>query len=60
MHDLRRSLVAIALEQGLTAPEVALLARHANARVTMTVYAGLTRDGREQAAAKLAEGGFGA
>lgn len=60
MHDLRHSLVAIALEQGLTAPEVALLARHANARVTMTVYAGLTRDGREQAAAKLAEGGFGA
>ncbi len=60
MHDLRHSLVAIALEQGLTAPEVALLARHANARVTMTVYAGLTRDGREQAAGKLTEGGFGA
>jgi len=26
----------------------------------MTVYAGLTRDGREQAAGKLTEGGFGA
>jgi hypothetical protein len=36
-----------------TLPEVALLARHANARVTATVYAGLTTDGRERAAAKL-------
>ena len=60
LHDLRHSLVAISFELGLTAPEVAVLARHANAKVTLTVYAGLTGDGREKAVAKLAEGGFGA
>ena len=59
LHDLRHSLVANAIEQGLTAAEVAAIARHANAKVTMTVYAGLTEGGRERAVAKLAEGGFG-
>jgi hypothetical protein len=44
---------------GLSAPEIAALARHANARVTLAVYGGLTDEGREQAAAKLIEGGFG-
>lgn len=37
----------------------AALARHANARVTGQVYAGLTESGREKAAAKLIEAGFG-
>jgi integrase len=60
LHDLRHSMVAIAFELGLTAPEVAVLARHANAKVTLTVYAGLTDGGRERASNKLAEGGFGA
>jgi hypothetical protein len=36
-----------------------MVARHANPSVTLAIYAGLTRDGREQAIAKLAEGGFG-
>ena len=44
LHDLRHSLVAIAFEHGLTAPEVAVLARHANANVTLAVYAGITGD----------------
>jgi hypothetical protein len=39
--------------------EAAALARHANARVTAQVYAGLVEDGRETAAAKLVEAGFG-
>jgi integrase len=60
LHDLRHSMVAIAFELGLTAPEVATLARHANAKVTLTVYAGLTDGGRERASSKLAERGFGA
>jgi integrase len=60
LHDLRHSLVAIAFEHELTAPEVAVLARHANAKVTLTVYAGLTGDGREKAVSKLAARGFGA
>jgi integrase len=60
LHDLRHSLVAIAFELGLSAPEVALLARHANAKVTLTIYAGLSGDGRAKAITKLAEGGFGA
>jgi integrase len=59
MHDLRHSMVAIAFAHGLTAPEVAVLARHANAKVTLTVYAGLTDGGRERASNKLAEAGFG-
>jgi integrase len=59
LHDLRHSFVAISFEKGLSAPEIAALARHANAKVTLGFYAGLTDDGREQAAAKLTEGGFG-
>jgi len=39
--------------------EAVALARHANARVTAQVYAGLTEDGRQQAAAKLVQAGFG-
>ena len=59
LHDLRHSLVAIAFEQGLSAPEVAVLARHANAKVTLAVYAGITGDGRGKAFAKLAGSRFG-
>lgn len=55
VHDLRHSFVAIALAAGLTLPEAAALARHANPRVTATVYAGLTDQGREQLGSKLAE-----
>ena len=55
VHDLRHSFVAIALAVGLTLPEAAALARHANPRVTATVYAGLTDQSREQLAAKLAK-----
>jgi hypothetical protein len=39
--------------------ELASVMRHANARVTAQVYAGLTDRTREQATAKLAETGFG-
>jgi integrase len=59
LHDLRHSFVAVAFERGLSAPEVAKLARHANPKVTLGMYAGLTDEGREKAIAKLAEGGFG-
>jgi integrase len=60
LQDLRHSLVAAAMERGATAAELAELARHANPRVTLTVYAGLTKDGAKRATAKLAEAGFGA
>jgi integrase len=59
LHDLRHSFVALALEAGASLAEAAALARHANARVTAQVYAGLTEEGRERAAAKLVETGFG-
>lgn len=59
LHDLRHSYVALALAAGLSLAETAALARHANARVTAQVYAGLADDGRESAAAKLVETGFG-
>jgi integrase len=59
LHDLRHSYVALVLAAGLSLAEAAALARHANARVTAQVYAGLTEGGREKAAAKLVEAGFG-
>jgi len=59
LHDLRHSYVSVALAAGLSLAEAAALARHANARVTAQVYAGLTDDGCEAAAAKLVEAGFG-
>jgi len=40
-------------------PQIAQLARHANPKVTLAVYAGLFDDEREQTTAKLVAGGFG-
>jgi integrase len=59
LHDLRHSFVAVALAAGLSLAEAAALARHANARVTAQVYAGLVDDGREVASDKLLAAGFG-
>jgi integrase len=59
LHDLRHSFVANALAAGVTLPEAATLARHANARTTAIVYAGVTQEGREQIVAKLIEAGLG-
>jgi integrase len=54
VHDLRHSFVTVALAAGLTLPETAALARHANPRVTATVYAGLTDAARVGLGSKLA------
>jgi integrase len=54
VHDLRHSFVAVALAAGLTLPEAAALARHANPRVTATVYAGLSDSARAGLGSKLA------
>lgn len=59
LHDLRHSYVALALDAGASLAETAALARHANAKVTAAVYAGLAEGGREKAAAKLTAAGFG-
>jgi integrase len=59
LHDLRHSFVAIALEHGLTLPEAAQLARHANPRVTAVVYAGLADGSRDRIRQKLLASGFG-
>ena len=56
---IRHSYVALALASGASLAETAVLARHANARITAQVYAGLADDGRVTAAAKLVEAGFG-
>src|SRR5262249_12589931 len=53
VHDLRHSFVPGALAAGLTLPEAAALARHANPRVTATVYAGLTDTARAGLGGKL-------
>jgi integrase len=60
LHDLRHTFVAIPLANGVTLPEAAMLARHANPRVTPAVYAGLTDGAREVAVGKLLDAGFGA
>lgn len=54
VHDLRHSFVAVALAAGLTLPEAAALARHANPRVTAAVYAGLSDSARAGLGEKLA------
>jgi len=59
LHDLRHSLVACALAAGLTLPEAAVLARHANAKVTASIYAGVVESARETIAERLAEAGYG-
>lgn len=59
VHDLRHSFVAVALAAGLTLPEAAALARHANPRVTAAVDAGLTDTARAGLGSKLAAA-FGA
>ncbi len=57
LHDLRHLFVAIALAIKVTLPEAAMLARHANPRVTLAVYAGLTDGAREVAVDKLLSAG---
>ena len=58
LHDLRNSLAAAALER-LSLTEASFLLRHANARVTAQVYAGLTEEARRKTAGRLAKAGFG-
>jgi integrase len=58
-HDLRHSLVANALDAGLTLAEASRLARHATPAVTATVYADVLEAKRETLGAKLADAGFG-
>jgi integrase len=41
-HDLRHSCAALLLEAGVPAPKVAAIMRHADPRVTLTIYAGIT------------------
>jgi integrase len=59
-HDLRHSLVANALDAGLTLAEAARLARHASPAVTASVYADVLETKREALSGKLAAAGFGA
>jgi integrase len=59
LHDLRHSLVAGALDSGVTLAEAAVLARHANAKVTGAIYAGVSEKAKAQIASKLVDAGFG-
>jgi integrase len=45
-HDLRHSCAGLLLAAGVPAPKVAAILRHADARVTLTVYAGLVESER--------------
>jgi integrase len=57
LHDLRHSLVAGALDSGVTLAEAAVLARHANA--TGAIYAAVSEKAKAQIASKLVDAGFG-
>ncbi len=59
-HDLRHSLVANALDAGLTLAEASRLARHASPADTASVCADVLETQRESLGAKLAQAGFGA
>jgi integrase len=60
LHDLRHSLVALALDSGTSLAEAAVLARHANAKVTGAIYAGVSESGKAKIASKLVNAGIGA
>jgi integrase len=59
LHDLRHSFVALALDSGVTLAEAAVLARHANAKVTAQIYAGVSEQAKSKIAGKLIDAGFG-
>jgi integrase len=59
LHDLRHSFGAVALEAGATLAEAAVLARHANAKVTAQIYSGVNEEAKAKIAAKLTDAGFG-
>jgi integrase len=52
-HDLRHSCAALLLAAGVPAPKVAAILRHADARVTLTVYAGVVESQRSELRADL-------
>jgi integrase len=58
LHDLRHSFVALALDSGVTLAEAAVLARHANAKVTGQVYAGVSEQAKAKIGSKLTYAGF--
>jgi integrase len=60
LHDLRHSLVGLALDAGASLAQAALLARHASPKVTAQIYAGLSDKAKVEASAKLIDAGFGA
>ncbi len=47
-HDLRHSCAGLLLSAGVPAPKVAAILRHADARVTPTVYAGVVESQRAE------------
>ena len=48
LHDLRHSLVALALDSSRSLAEAAVLARHANARVIGQIYAGVSETAKAE------------
>ena len=59
LHDLRHSLIGATLASGLSLAEAAVLARHASARVTATMYAGVADSTRDTLTQRLADAGYG-
>jgi hypothetical protein len=53
------SRVAVALDAGATLAEAAVLARHANAKVTAQIYSAVSEEAKAKIASKLTGAGFG-
>ena len=47
-HDLRHSCAGLLFAAGVSVPKVAAILRHANPRITLTVYAGLVESQRAE------------
>jgi integrase len=58
LHDLRHSLAAYGFEH-LAVNEVSALLRHANTKVTLAVYSGITEEKAARLGERFAAGGFG-
>ena len=52
--------LSLALDAGASLAEAAVIARHANAKVTGAIYAGVSESGKAKIASKLVDAGIGA
>ena len=60
LQQAHGSLARLALDAGASLAEAAVLARHANAKVTGAIYAGVSESAKAKIGSKLVDAGVGA